>query len=101
MSLLSQGRFPSSTCTPYLMLMGSSSAAPPGLLTIARQHDGIVSISSGMQHACSCRYGQLAAQFKTFWDATGGLWQAGKLAGKPFGMFCSTASIGGGQVSVR
>ena len=52
-----------------------------------------------MQHACSCRYGQLAAQFKTFWDATGGLWQAGKLAGKPFGMFCSTASIGGGQAS--
>jgi len=43
------------------------------------------------------RYGSPAAQFKAFWDATGGLWQKGALAGKSAGMFFSTASQGGGQ----
>ena len=39
----------------------------------------------------------MAAQFKAFWDATGGLWQKGALVGKPATMFTSTASQGGGQ----
>ena len=99
MPLPSRRRFPLLTCTTYPMLMGSSLAAPPGLPAVPCKHHGIVSNSLGMQQTCSCRYGNVAAQFKTFWDATGGLWQAGKLAGKPFGMFTSTASIGGGQVS--
>ncbi|CAL8471232.1 g10774 [Coccomyxa elongata] len=43
------------------------------------------------------RYGTMAAQFKAFWDATGGLWQKGALVGKPATMFTSTASQGGGQ----
>jgi hypothetical protein len=38
-----------------------------------------------------------AAQFKALWDATGGLWQKGALAGKSVGVFFSTASQGGGQ----
>ena len=38
-----------------------------------------------------------AAQFKALWDATGGLWQKGALAGKAVGVFFSTASQGGGQ----
>lgn len=38
-----------------------------------------------------------AAQFKALWDATGGLWQKGTLAGKAVGVFFSTASQGGGQ----
>lgn len=38
-----------------------------------------------------------AAQFKALWDATGGVWQAGALAGKPVGVFVSTTSQGGGQ----
>lgn len=38
-----------------------------------------------------------SAQFKAFWDATGGLWQQGALAGKSVGVFFSTASQGGGQ----
>jgi len=36
---------------------------------------------------------------QTFWDATGSLWQAGKLAGKFVGLFVSTATLGGGQES--
>ena len=38
-----------------------------------------------------------AAQFKAFWDATGGLWQKGSLAGKAISFIVGTASQGGGQ----
>lgn len=43
------------------------------------------------------RYGGVCAQVKAFWDATGGLWQAGKLVNKTGGVFVSTATQGGGQ----
>ncbi|KAI3437316.1 NAD(P)H dehydrogenase (quinone) [Psidium guajava] len=43
------------------------------------------------------RFGMMAAQFKAFMDATGGLWGSQKLAGKPAGIFYSTGSQGGGQ----
>ncbi|KAH9326851.1 hypothetical protein KI387_007029, partial [Taxus chinensis] len=43
------------------------------------------------------RYGMMAAQFKAFLDATGGLWRSQQLAGKPAGIFYSTGSQGGGQ----
>lgn len=45
------------------------------------------------------RYGNFPAQWKTFWDQTGGLWQSGGLYGKMAGFFISTASQGGGQES--
>ena len=44
-----------------------------------------------------CRYGMPAAQFKAFWDATGGLWKTGALVGKAASFFVGTASQGGGQ----
>lgn len=44
-----------------------------------------------------CRFGGMPAQMKALFDATGGLWSSGKLAGKPAAMFTSTASQGGGQ----
>lgn len=34
---------------------------------------------------------------QAFWDATGGLWAKGALAGKYAGVFVSTGSHGGGQ----
>lgn len=43
------------------------------------------------------RYGNFPAQWKTFWDTTGGLWGAGALWGKYAGVFVSTAGLGGGQ----
>lgn len=43
------------------------------------------------------RFGNYPAQFKAFWDATGGLWSSGALHGKPAGLFVSTGSPGGGQ----
>ncbi|KAF2099373.1 flavo protein WrbA [Rhizodiscina lignyota] len=45
------------------------------------------------------RYGNMPAQWKTFWDKTGGQWQTGAFWGKYAGVFVSTASLGGGQES--
>jgi NAD(P)H dehydrogenase (quinone) len=41
--------------------------------------------------------GNVAAQLKQFIDRTGGIWEAGHLAGKPFTGFTSTAEVHGGQ----
>lgn len=43
------------------------------------------------------RFGNMPAQFKAFWDATGGLWAKGALHGKIAGVFVSTGTPGGGQ----
>ncbi|KAI9057980.1 benzoquinone reductase [Trametes sanguinea] len=43
------------------------------------------------------RYGNFPAQWKAFWDATGGIWASGGLYGKYASIFVSTASPGGGQ----
>lgn len=45
------------------------------------------------------RYGNYPAQFKTFWDKTGGQWQNGSYWGKYAGLFISTSTPGGGQES--
>lgn len=45
------------------------------------------------------RYGNYSAQWKTFIDRLGQLWMSGALTGKYFGLFVSTASMGGGQES--
>jgi NAD(P)H dehydrogenase (quinone) len=45
------------------------------------------------------RYGNFPAQWKAFWDSTGGLWMSGGLWGKYAGVFVSTATPGGGQES--
>ncbi|KAF8959644.1 NADH:quinone oxidoreductase [Flammula alnicola] len=43
------------------------------------------------------RFGNMPAQLKTLWDATGKLWVNGSLAGKYAGVFVSTSAPGGGQ----
>lgn len=45
------------------------------------------------------RYGNMAAQMKSFIDATGGLWATGALNGKVAGVFASSATQHGGQES--
>lgn len=45
------------------------------------------------------RYGNMPAQWKTFWDMTGGIWQTGGYWGKYAGLFISTGTMGGGQES--
>jgi NAD(P)H dehydrogenase (quinone) len=43
------------------------------------------------------RFGNMCAQMRNFWDRTTKLWLSGGLIGKPAGVFCSTASLHGGQ----
>jgi NAD(P)H dehydrogenase (quinone) len=43
------------------------------------------------------RFGNMAAQMRTFWDQTGGLWFNGKLIGKVGSAFVSTGTQHGGQ----
>jgi len=45
------------------------------------------------------RYGNFPAQWKTFWDTTGGQWGKGGYWGKYAGVFVSTGTPGGGQES--
>lgn len=45
------------------------------------------------------RYGNFPAQWKAFFDSTGGQWQQGSFWGKYAGLFVSTAGLGGGQES--
>ncbi|KAK3716676.1 flavodoxin-like fold protein [Vermiconidia calcicola] len=45
------------------------------------------------------RYGNFPAQWKTFWDKTGGQWQSGAYWGKYAGLFIGTGTLGGGQES--
>lgn len=47
------------------------------------------------------RFGNFPAQWKTFWDSTGRIWQSGGLWGKYAGLFVSSASQGGGQESTN
>jgi len=45
------------------------------------------------------RYGNFPAQWKAFWDTTGGQWGAGGYYGKYAGLFVSSGTPGGGQES--
>lgn len=55
-----------------------------------RDYDGIIV-------GTPTRFGNMAAQMRNFWDQTGALWVQGSLIGKPAGVFCSTATLHGGQ----
>lgn len=45
------------------------------------------------------RYGNFPAQWKAFWDKTGGIWASGGYWRKYAGVFVSTGTQGGGQES--
>jgi NAD(P)H dehydrogenase (quinone) len=59
-------------------------------------HDDLVA-ADGIIFGIPTRFGMMAAQMKTFFDTTGGLWMGGKLVGKTVGFFVSTGTQGGGQ----
>ncbi|CDH13203.1 probable Protoplast secreted protein 2 [Zygosaccharomyces bailii ISA1307] len=46
------------------------------------------------------RFGNSPAQWKAFWDATGGLWAKGSLHGKVAGVFVSTGTGGGNEITI-
>eukprot|EP00878_Enallax_costatus_P027726 GHUV01029874.1.p1 GENE.GHUV01029874.1~~GHUV01029874.1.p1 ORF type:complete len:210 (+),score=57.23 GHUV01029874.1:164-793(+) len=57
----------------------------------------IIDQADGFVFGFPTRFGMMCAQMKAFFDATGGHWAKGSLAGKAAGLFCSTATQGGGQ----
>ena len=53
----------------------------------------------GLVMGSPTRFGNMAAALKYYLDGTGSEWLAGAAAGKPAGVFTSTASLHGGQES--
>jgi len=52
---------------------------------------------AGLIMGSPTRFGTMAAPLARFWDGTGSEWFSGVMAGKPAGVFTSTASLHGGQ----
>jgi NAD(P)H dehydrogenase (quinone) len=63
---------------------------PVAVLDDLRNCDGLIL-------GAPTRYGNMCGQMRNFLDQTGSLWQEGALAGKPAGLFTSTATMHGGQ----
>ncbi|KAH1218519.1 putative NAD(P)H dehydrogenase (quinone) FQR1-like 1 [Glycine max] len=76
-------------------VLGKMSAPPKSDVPVITPNE--LSEADGFVFGFPTRFGMMAAQFKAFLDATGGLWRAQQLAGKPAGLFYSTGSQGGGQ----
>jgi NAD(P)H dehydrogenase (quinone) len=53
--------------------------------------------ADGILFGAPTRFGGFCAQMRALFDATGGLWMSGALAGKPAGLFCSVGTQGGGS----
>jgi len=76
-------------------VLGKMGAPPKSDVPVLNAKD--LPEADGFLFGFPTRYGMMAAQFKAFLDATGGLWKTQALAGKPAGVFISTGSQGGGQ----
>lgn len=76
-------------------VLGKMGAPAKGDAPIITAND--LAEADGFLFGFPTRFGMMAAQFKAFLDATGGLWRTQQLAGKPAGLFYSTGSQGGGQ----
>jgi len=71
--------------------------APPRDETVPKLTLDDIRWADGILFGFPTRFGTPSSQFKAFWDGTGALWFKGELAGKPFGIFASSSSQGGGQ----
>lgn len=74
--------------------------APPKNPDIQSLHDPtILEQYDAFLFGIPTRFGSFPAQWKAFWDRTGGQWATGGYWGKYAGLFVSTATPGGGQES--
>lgn len=60
----------------------------------------VLAEADGILFGFPTRFGNVPAQMKAFIDSTGGLWQQGKLYHKPAGVFISTGTGGGNEMTV-
>ncbi len=74
-------------------------SSEPELPTEGPPYAGVDDLAEadGLVVGSPTRFGNMAAPMKHFLDTTGDLWFSGALAGKPAGVFTSTASMHGGQ----
>ena len=73
--------------------------APPKSSSIPEITPAILEKYDAFLFGIPTRYGNFPAQWKAFWDHTGGQWSSGGYWGKYGGVFVSTATPGGGQES--
>lgn len=76
-------------------ILAKMHAAPKAEYPVASAND--VKDYDAFLFGIPTRFGTMPAQWKAWWDATGGLWASGGLAGKYAGFFVSTGTPGGGQ----
>ncbi|KAF6265674.1 flavo protein-like protein [Scenedesmus sp. NREL 46B-D3] len=80
---------------PAEVLVKMHAPAKPEDVPVA--NPSTIDAADGFVFGFPTRFGMMCAQMKAFFDATGGHWQKGSLAGKAASMFTSTASQGSGQ----
>jgi NAD(P)H dehydrogenase (quinone) len=72
--------------------------APPKSAHPVASHETLLNYDAVL-FGIPTRYGNFPAQWKAFWDRTGGIWASGGFWGKYAGLFVSTGTLGGGQES--
>ncbi|GMM29744.1 flavodoxin-like fold family protein [Martiniozyma asiatica (nom. inval.)] len=60
----------------------------------------VIAAADGVLFGVPTRFGSMPAQMKAFIDTTGGLWASGGLYGKPAGVFVSTGTGGGNEMTI-
>ena len=84
---------------PRVSVASAATAAPPSVPGAGAPYAELKDLEecAGLALGSPTRFGNMAAPMKYFWDSTGELWLAARLAGKPAAVFTSTASLHGGQ----
>jgi NAD(P)H dehydrogenase (quinone) len=86
------------TVPPVSTVTEQTAPAIPETGAVYCTHEDLAGCS-GLALGSPTRFGNMAAALKYFLEGTGAEWFSGSLAGKPAGVFTSTASLHGGQES--
>jgi NAD(P)H dehydrogenase (quinone) len=71
----------------------------PGKLQYPEADLKTLTESDGLMFGIPTRFGNMPAQLKAYVDGTGSLWASGALKNKPFGLFVSTGTGGGNEMT--
>lgn len=71
----------------------------PGKLPYPNPDLSTLTDCDGVMFGIPTRYGNMPAQLKAYIDSTGSLWAKGSLKNKPFGLFVSTGTGGGNEMT--
>jgi NAD(P)H dehydrogenase (quinone) len=96
--VLTKVRFPPASVSLCCLLIVSQMHAPPKSDIPVIDAKTLESYDAFL-FGIPTRYGNFPAQWKAFWDTTGGQWGSGGYFGKYAGVFISTGTMGGGQES--